>query len=236
MHPDLIKLLDLQGKDIELLQVDRRLQQLDSEVAELDTQLNKAREGVVTAQRAMDLEARRRDELEGKIDAHRKHQDKRREKLEFMKTQKEVAGLMAEIDLAKGSLSAEENEWIKVSDQVTQLEMRKTDAEQRVLGIEKEQAQARSSVAEKRGELDAERREVQGRREASAREVRKPLLQLYEKLRGSSSNRVEVVVALSGPACGACFTTVPVNRRGQIKNGSVIEGCENCGVILYFAE
>jgi predicted nucleic acid-binding Zn-ribbon protein len=236
MHPDLIKLLDLQGKDIELLQVDRRLQQLDAEVAELDIHLNKEREHLVAAQRSIDLEARRRDELEGKIDAHRKHQEKRREKLEFMKTQKEVAGLMAEIDLAKGSLSAEENEWIKASDQVTQMEMRKAEAEQRVQGIEKEQAEARSAIAEKRQALHVERKEISGRREVSARDVRKPLLQLYEKLRASSSARTEVVVALSGPACGACFTTVPVNRRSQIKSGNVIEPCENCGVILYFAE
>jgi predicted nucleic acid-binding Zn-ribbon protein len=235
MHPDLIKLLDLQARDGELLEVDRRLKLLDSEVAELDLQLNKAREEVMAAQRAIDLETRRRDELEAKIEAHRKHQDKRREKLEFMKTQKEVAGLLAEIDLAKGSLSTEENEWVRLSDQVAQLEMRKAEGEQQVVAIEKEQEGARAGIQEKRAELDHERQAAQGRRDASAGEVRKPLLQRYDKLR-TSSHRSQVVVALAGPACGACFTTVPVNRRGQIKSGSVIEGCESCGVILYWAE
>lgn len=235
MHPDLVKLLDLQAKDIELLDVDRRLQQLDNEVTELDLQLDKAREGIVAAQRAIAQETRRRDELEGKIDAHRKHQDKRREKLEFMKTQKEVAGLLAEIDLAKGSLSAEENEWIRLSEQVSQLELRKVDAEQQTLATEQEQAAARSAIRAQHEELDRERAAVLGRREASALEVRKPLLQRYDKLRASSS-RPAVVVALAGPACGACFTTIPLSRRGQIKSGSVIEGCESCGVILYSAE
>ena len=70
----------------------------------------------------------------------------------------------------------------------------------------------------------------------SAEAVRRPLLQQYDKLRLSNAQRTEVVVALVGAACGACFTTVPVNRRGQIKSGSVIEGCENCGVILYASE
>lgn len=235
MHPDLTKLLDLQARDVELLEVDRRLQQLDSEVAELDNQLNLSREAVRAAQRAIDLESRRRDELETRIEAHRKHQDKRREKLEFMKTQKEVAGLLAEIDLAKGSLSAEENDWVKVSEQVAQLEMRKAEAEQQVIATEQEQVTARAGISERRGELSREREAIAGRRSASAAEVRKPLLQRYDKLRASSS-RAEVVVALAGAACGACFTTVPVNRRSQIKSGSVIDGCENCGVILYFAE
>ena len=173
--------------------------------------------------------------LEAKIEAHRKHQDKRREKLEFMKTPKEVAGLMAEIDLAKGALSTEENEWVRLSDQVAQLELRKAEAVQQVVALEKEQVPVRAGIQEKRAEFDRERRAAQGRRDASAGEVSKPLLQRYDKLR-TSSHRSQVVVALSGPACGACFTTVPVNRRGQIKSGSVIEGCESCGVILYWAE
>lgn len=235
MHPDLIKLLDLQARDVELLEVDRRLQQLDSEVAELDVQLNKAREAIVSAERAISQETRRRDELEAKIEAHRKHQDKRREKLEFMKTQKEVAGLLAEIDLAKGSLGAEENDWVKVSDQVAQLEMRKTEAEQQIRAIEVEQAAARAGIQARRDDVELERQGVRERREASAKNVTRPLLQRYDKLR-TSSNRPHVVVALSGPACGACFTTVPLSRRGQIKSGSVIEGCESCGVILYSAE
>jgi len=233
MHPDLTKLLDLQAKDIVLLEVDRRLQELDTELAGLDQQLGKAREAIAAAQRSIELETRKRDELEGKIEAHRKHQDKRKEKLEFMKTQKEVAGLLAEIDLAKGSLGNEENDWLRLSEQVTQLEMRKTDAEQQALTLEQEQAPGRAAIAERRESIARERQEAQGRRDASAGEVRKPLLQRYDKLR-ASSHRPDVVVALAGPACGACFTQVPMSRRSLIKSG--IEGCENCGVILYSAD
>ena len=233
MHPDLTRLLDLQAKDIVLLDIDRRLQQLDSELAGLDQQLGSAREAITAAQRAIEVESRKRDELEGKIDAHRKHQEKRREKLEFMKTQKEVAGLLAEIDLAKGSLGNEENDWLRLSEQVAQLEMRKTDAEQQAQALEQAQAAERAAIAARRDEIGREREEAQGRRNASAGEVRKPLLQRYDKLR-ASSHRAEVVVALAGPACGACFTQVPMSRRSLIKSG--IEGCENCGVILYSAD
>jgi predicted nucleic acid-binding Zn-ribbon protein len=236
MHPDLTKLLDLQAKDLDLRQVDQQLQHLDTELAELDQKLSRAREGIIAAQRAIEAESKRRDELEGKIEAHRKHQEKRKEKLEFMKTPKEVAGLLAEIDLAKGALSAEENEWVKASDQVAQLEMRKADAEQEALGIERDQAEARATISGKRKELDRERQVAMTRREASAREVGKPLLLRYEKLRNSATSRTRVVVALSGSACGACFTTIPLSRRTQIKNGAVIDGCESCGVILYSAE
>jgi predicted nucleic acid-binding Zn-ribbon protein len=45
-----------------------------------------------------------------------------------------------------------------------------------------------------------------------------------------------MVVALNGPACGSCFTAVPLNRRSQIRAGTLIDSCESCGVIIYAAE
>jgi len=56
----------------------------------------------------------------------------------------------------------------------------------------------------------------------------------YERLRGARVARV--VVPLVGAACGACFTTVPLNRRSQIRAGNAIDWCESCGVILYYAD
>ncbi len=234
MHADLTKLLDLQAKDSELFHLDDRLRLLDDELAVLETSMGQAREGVAAAQRAIQAESVRRDELEQKIEAHRKHQEKRREKLEFMKTQKEVAGLMAEIDLARGSIVTEEGDWLKSSEQVSQLEMRKVDAEQGVAAMETEQSAARAAIGARRRDLEAERAAAQARRDASAAGVPKPVLQHYLKLRASST-RAEVVVALAGAACGACFTTIPMSRRSLIRGGEAIEGCENCGVILYFA-
>jgi predicted nucleic acid-binding Zn-ribbon protein len=46
----------------------------------------------------------------------------------------------------------------------------------------------------------------------------------------------DVVVPLVGGACGACHTAIPMNRRSQIKAGTVIDACEACGAILYPTE
>lgn len=234
MHPEISKLLDLQTHDLELLDVDVRLLEVANKISLLDTELGKAQDAVTAAERLIEAERRKRDELESKIDGHRKHQEKRKEKLEFMKTPKEVSALMAEIDLARSVLSNEESEWVKSADQVGVLENRRTESEAQVAGVRDAQSEARAALEEKRQVLDQERRQVMERREASATQVNRALLLRYEKLR--VSRRAAVVVALSGPACGACFTQVPLSRRTQIKAGAVIEGCESCGVILYASE
>ena len=61
--------------------------------------------------------------------------------------------------------------------------------------------------------VQAERDKAKAARDASAAEVERALRQRYERLRGSRVARV--VVPLAGAACGACFTTIPLNRRSQ---------------------
>jgi predicted nucleic acid-binding Zn-ribbon protein len=46
----------------------------------------------------------------------------------------------------------------------------------------------------------------------------------------------DVIVPLLGGSCGSCHTSVPLNRRSQIRAGSVLENCEVCGAILYPSE
>ncbi|HXE58583.1 MAG TPA: hypothetical protein VNK43_11335, partial [Gemmatimonadales bacterium] len=80
----------------------------------------------------------------------------------------------------------------------------------------------------------AERARVADERATAARRVDRPLLVRYDKLKRAKASRV--VVPLNGSACGACFTNVPLSRRGRIRSGLLVDGCEACGVILYAAE
>src|SRR6476620_2130173 len=101
MHPDLSKLLDLQAKDTAIAAVDERIAALDADVAQLDQELDRARAAKDAAQRAAADGAKRRDDLETKIESYRQLQDRRRQRLEFVRNPKEASTLMAEMDLAR---------------------------------------------------------------------------------------------------------------------------------------
>ena len=87
------------------------------------------------------------------------------------------------------------------------------------------------SIAERQRAIEKERAAVAQERDASAAVIDKALRNRYDRLRRTRTN--DVVVPLVGGACGGCHTAVPLNRRGQIRAGLVIEGCEACGAILY---
>ncbi len=231
MHADLVKLLDVQGKDAAVAEVERRLDALRAESGVLDQALNRAREVLEAARRAAAEAARRRDELEAKIESYRVLQDRRTQRLEHVRNPKEASTLMAELDLARTVVAKEENDWVRSSDAVTQAQFKAAEEERKVAGIEEGQTAEREGLEARRAELNAELAEAQRVREASASQLEKSLRVRYERLRKARSG--DVIVPLMNGACGSCHTSIPLNRRSQIKSGAILDNCEVCGVILY---
>jgi predicted nucleic acid-binding Zn-ribbon protein len=231
MHADLVKLLDLQSKDAAVAEAEKRLRELDGESAALDQAIQKARDGLDDARRAAAEGARRRDEIEARVESYRLLQDRRVQRLETVRNPKDASTLMAELDLARSVIAKEEADWLRAAEAVTTLERKVGEEENKVAAADLEQAPERARLAERRHLLDAERDAAVLAREASAEQIDKPLRTRYDRLRRSRAR--DVVVPLVGGTCGACHTSIPLNRRSQIKSGAVLDGCEGCGAILY---
>jgi predicted nucleic acid-binding Zn-ribbon protein len=231
MHADLVKLLDLQAKDAAVVEIEQRIEGLQSEVANLEQALQRARDVLEAARRAATDGARRRDEQESKIESYRLLQERRRLRLEHVRNPKEASTLMAELDLARSVMAKEENDWIRSAETVTQLELKAGEEQRKLAEVEAGQAPGRAELELRRAELEAEREAALRERERSASQIDRQLRTRYDRLRRARST--EVVVPLVNGSCGACHTSVPLNRRSQIKSGQVLEGCEVCGAILY---
>jgi len=234
MRADLVKLLDLQAKDAVLSDAEQRLTALDRNAAALDQALQRVRESLEAAKQALAEGRRRRDEMEAKIESYRLLQDRRKQRLDQVKTTKEASAVMAELELARSVMAKEESDWVRTADGVVQLEIRVQAEESNLKTIESSQAEERALLGQRRAALEVERAAALRERESSAASLDRALGTRYDRLRRSRST--DVVVPLVGGACGGCHTAVPLNRRSQIKAGTVIDGCEACGAILYPSE
>lgn len=231
MHDELEKLLDLQAKDLTLMEADLRLTAILDEVGRLDAELEAVRNEAQAARTRVADGVKRREEVEVRIESYRTIQDHRRQRLEGARNAREAQALLTEVEMARTVLVREEAEWVKLADHVQEMERAATAAEERVTTLEAEQTAQREHLATEEAALIAARDAASAAREASARAVDRAILTRYDRLR--SVRTAAVVVALHGDACGACFTAVPRNRRSQIRAGLLLDNCEACGVILY---
>ena len=231
MHPDLEKLLVLQAKDLDLLEVDLELRALLDQVASLDADLERGRQEAEAARRAAAAGVKRREDVEAKVEGLRVLQERRRQRLEMAKTARELQALGSELELARSVLAKEEAEWFRAAEQANDLAARADAAAARVAEAEAAQQPAREEIDARQKEVQVRREAAQAERRSAAESVAGPLLARYDRLRSVRAR--EVVVALRGDACGACFTAVPMSRRSHIRAGLLLDGCEACGVILY---
>jgi predicted nucleic acid-binding Zn-ribbon protein len=234
MHPDLVKLLDLQEKDLALVEVDTRLAGILGEIEQLDKQLAEAERTLESRRRSAAEALRKRQESETKIENYRRLVERQQARTDQLHGQREIQAAMVEMDLARSVLAKEENDWAQAGDNVIAQDAASRAAEEKLEEQRAGQAEVREALSQRMTVAQAEREKARAVREASGAEVERALRQRYERLR--SGRVARVVVPLAGAACGACYTTVPLNRRSQIRSGAVIDWCESCGVILYYAE
>lgn len=231
MRVDLKALLALQEKDSAITAIEKKLralrpeiEDLDADLAELEDQLAEARSAAVEADK-------RRADLEARIESYRVMQERRRQRLEWVRGAKEASAIMAELDMARGVLAKEEAEWMRSADELQEAEELVAEAEARVEELKEAQGPRREESAAQSEAFQLEIEAARAERAEAAKEVDFKTLQYYDRI--LSGRAPNVLYPLTAGACGHCHTAVPLHRRQQVVSGSVVEPCEACGVLVY---
>jgi len=228
---DLQALLTLQEKDSAIMAIESQLQSLEPAREALDADLADLKEQLDIARAAASEADQRRADLEARIESYRLMQERRRQRLEWVRGAKEASAIMAELDMARGVLAKEEAEWMRSADELQRAEERVAEAEASVGELEENQKPHRAELEDKSKALLADLETAKDRRKEAAKDVSFKILQYYDRI--NSGRAPNALYPLVAGACGHCHTSVPLHKRQQIVSGSVVEPCEACGVLVY---
>ena len=231
MDQDLEALLLLQEKDLAVRGVEKELADLEPELERLDNELGEVESQLKAARAELNDAGETRRELEGKIEGYRLMQDRKRQKLEWVRGAKEASAIMAELDLARSVMAREEAEWIRSADRVQEAEARVAEIELAFEETKATQTPRREEITSMQAECAARLKVAKRERDKAKKSVSQPPLSRYE--RTLQGNAPKVLFELRGSACGNCFTTVPMHLRHLIEHNRSIVDCQGCGVMLY---
>jgi predicted nucleic acid-binding Zn-ribbon protein len=231
VQSDLELLLALQEKDRAVMAIEEELRALDPEIAELDAQMARVQNALASAQTRAGEASGKRDALEGKIESYRLMQERRRQKLEWVRGAREASTLMAELDLARSVLAREEAEWIRSADDVEEAKRFVEEAANEVEQATESQAPRRAEILEIQAACGARLKTAKGERTKAEKRVKGHLLMLYERIKKGRAPLA--LYPLHDGACGHCYTAVPMHIRQQVHQGTKLPNCEACGVLIY---
>ena len=224
-------LLKLQELDLELHRFEAEQASLPAEMEQLEheySQLGTGLESQESALKALKVAIR---EAESKTAHLEEISTKYKQQLLTVKTNREYSALLTEIESVKREKEELEEQIIK--------QMEKTEAASlEIEQLRRKLGELSAVKKEKQAELDLKLKEIGGeisvrkrKRQELSRQVKSPVLRLYERIMNSKTNRA--VVALRNGSCGGCFAHVPLQKVADIRKADQIHTCESCGRILY---
>ncbi len=230
MNAEVQALLDLQGDDSVIRELENKAAALEPKLADLDRRREVAAAALTRAKGAVESEEKRQRELQARVAQHKQIQERNLAQLDAVKKMKEATAAMAQVESARRMIAEDESEITTISRRVTEMQNSVATAEKALADVEAEQATARSEIVGEREKIDVELSAARGVRATKSNKVDKSLLSKYDRIR---TRRPNALYPLNGQACGNCDTSIPLQRRNVMAGDGAIEVCEACGVLLY---
>jgi predicted nucleic acid-binding Zn-ribbon protein len=234
MHPDLEKLIVLQGHDVESKRLRDEMAALPKQVAVLETKA-KAIDGqraVIVDLVAKEEALRRRQESD--VKDHQAKIARIRKQMDMATTTVQVTAFEHEIGFAQAEIGRLEDAEIESMERSEGLESQKQLADQALADatatLERERVRATEAVAQDRTLLAA----VEEKRKTERAEIGETALSTYDRI--AKAKGTAVAEALN-QKCTACQMMVRPQRWNDLRdrdNEETMMTCESCGRLLYY--
>ena len=234
MHPDVAALLAVQTDDIEIHGLEERLAALMPRLEAMAKEHERAGTALEQARQAVDTEERRQRDVRGRLDQFKQLEERNQAQLNAVTSAREATAATAQLDQARKMIGEAQRELDGITHRLGDLRHAVTDRDHALRDIERAQRELRESLDADRAAIEAQLRDVRGKRDERAQKVPRGLLQRYDRIR--SKKRIHAVFPLRGNSCANCDTVIPLQRRSAMVGSGATEICEGCGVLLYAGE
>ena len=226
------KLLSLQERDRQILQLQEELRRIPPERAELQQRVQQDQKALAAAKlRTKQLESERKA-LEDEVTQKRQQIEKYSVQQYQTKKNEEYRALDHEILLCKQAIT-------RLEDSELDVMQRAEDTQKEVLRISREATDAKHIVDSRIADLAARETELQaqlstltGGRDALAAAIDPVVLARYERMVKTKGGNV--LVGIHHGVCGGCHMQLSRQTVVHCQAEQEIVHCTNCGRILYF--
>ncbi|WP_263367175.1 zinc ribbon domain-containing protein [Edaphobacter bradus] len=234
MHPDLEKLIVLQGLDVEARRLREEIAALPERTAELAARVKAAKAGLDSTVSSLAKEESLRRRLELEIKDHQHKAARLRKQMDIVTTTAQAAALEHEIAFAEGEVRRLEDEELESMERSEQLEAAKVDAEETLANTERAHADHSTRAAETLAHDKTALDEVEARRTALRPEIGENSLSMYDRIVKTRGTGLAEGI---DQKCSACQMMVRPQRWNDLRersNNETMLTCESCGRLLYW--
>ena len=231
MHPDIEKLIELQGLETRIRHAAARLEQLPREMAAMEEQLGATRSLLDRQEADLGRIAAERRHLEGEIQIVEDRISKYRSQLSDVKTNEQYKALLHEIDFHGERIGKMEDEILVNMEKEESLRAERLLLEQQ---LQKESAQVDREKQAVQKEIEETKIELGSRQGEADALIALIAPEIYGTYRKIATLRKGVALARAGENCRGCHVRIRPSVLGQVMVGKQIVHCDSCDRFLYW--
>lgn len=233
MHQQLERLVSLQGIDMEIQGLSEAIEAIPEALVVARQGYDQVKREVEGLQEKLSRLAKERRAGEREVEQGREQLKKTKVKLHGIKSNKEYAAVLVEIDVLEKRIDQLEEQILECME-ATEGQTVELASKERLLQDEERRYEMESNKCEEelvqlRGLLEAKRMARQQITEG----VEVEWLQVYSRI--LANRKGLAVVPVVGSACQGCYMSIPPQTVQEIKTNSCIITCSHCSRILYWA-
>ncbi|MEW6008058.1 MAG: C4-type zinc ribbon domain-containing protein [Candidatus Omnitrophota bacterium] len=228
------KLVELQKLDTQILNFKKDKEDKPRELSQLQERFNSNKQKTEELKKEVDTLLVKRKEKELELSAKEETIKKSQQQLYTLKTNKEYAAKLKEIDGVKADKSVIEDELIGVFDMIDSKKDQLASEQERLKLEEQKLSIEREKINNQIKEIDQALETLVNKRKQLAQDIESKILSQYDKV---LDNRAGVaIVPVKNDTCQGCFMNVTPQAINEIKMHDRIIICQMCSRILYLEE
>jgi uncharacterized protein len=237
MIHDLESLIQLQKIDVRIHQLVQSQADYPKELAQLEAGVSKAKRAVDSISKKMgDLDEEKKSEKE-KVEDAKTALEKSQGRLNSIKTNREYDAVHAEIETFKSVIAGADGRSKHIDED---FEKQKLALDTNTADYEKIKAENEIKITDlstKISSIDSSIAQLKQERAKISAGVPKPLLRTYEHiLSRRKTGKVLSFVNNETQTCSSCFKVLETQLLSEIRRGSKMITCQNCGSIFIWGD
>lgn len=233
MEDQIHLLMRLQELELAIRRFEEAITAKPHELDPLIHALDDARASAVHHRQDFDALEKQRRQIESTMTEEQSNLQKAQRKLLDVKTNKEYAAMLVEIESFKQKISAHEDKILQLMEQAELRRQEIQGLEQQISGAEQRLTEGRQRNEAELSVLQQTLNERQEARIQAMQRLDRPLTGLFQRL--LSSRKGLAVVGIKNGTCQGCFLTLPPQLMQEVRRNDRILTCSHCQRILFWS-
>lgn len=232
MDRNLELLIQIQALDIEIYKIDELIKAIPGQIEGIEKEFSASQKELISAK---EHQAKLQKELKSKeidVEAERQKMLKTQHTLLQVKTNKEYAAALAEIETAKSKVTVLEDNILEMMGQIEDYKVAIANKTKILEQKDKERGAKLKKKQDERRRFESELSSIVEKREELSALLDKDAIELYLKIRDSRKGLA--VVPVKDNACQGCFLLVTPQRVQEVRTNEKLIHCIHCNRILFW--